>query len=99
MNDNRFLPVRAFPEFIGAYVVFHPHGVIGIFANHQHKGLYDRFSVISGINLQLCLCSFMAGNAIRQHHLIQLLVAEIIKIYIGTSHSKGCAGITIFNCF
>ena len=98
VNDDRLIPVCTLSEFIGFDIAFYPGSVIGIFAHHQHERFNNMPPVVGGINLQLRLCSFMAGDTIRQHHFVQLLVTEIVEVNIRAGYGIRSSGITILDC-
>ena len=69
----------------------------GIFTDHQHKRLHDRLSMVDSINLQFPFGALMTGDAVQQHHFVQLLVTKVVKINIGASDSKGGASIAVLD--
>ena len=104
VNDEGFIAVRAASEGIRFHKLFHLSCVMRVFADHQHEWLdrphrLFRSTVVGCIELQLPLGIFVAGNSIRQHQLIQLLIAKIVKVDICPRYSKGSSCITILDRF
>ena len=97
MDDDCFIAVCAVAEFIGFDKTFHPRCVVSILTHNKHKRLHDRLAVIGGIDLQLAFGAFVTGYAVQEHHFIELLVTEIIKIDVGAGDRKRGAGITILD--
>ena len=71
--------------------------MVGIFTDHQHKRLHDRLSMVDSINLQFPFGALMTGDAVQQHHFIQLLVPKVVKINVGACDSKGCMSIAVLD--
>ena len=61
-------------------------GFSPILANYEHKRLHHRLAVIGSVDFQFALCAFMAGDAVQQHHFIQLFIAEVIEINVRAGH-------------
>ena len=102
MNDDGLIAVRSIPELVGADVALYPGGVCGVLADHQHERLYCADgpvwgAVVGGVQLQFPLCVFVAGDTVGQHQLVQRLVAEVIKINVGTGHREWSAGVSVLN--
>ena len=73
--------------------------MICILANYEHKRLHHRLAVIGSVDFQFALCALMAGDAVQQHHFIQLFITKVIKINVRAGHGIGRAGIAVLNCF
>ena len=71
--------------------------MVGVLADNKHKRFYKPFAVIGSVNLQLAFCVFVTGDAVQQHHFIELLIAKVIKINIGTGNRIRSTGIAILN--
>ena len=99
MDNDRFVPVCTIPELIRLDITLHPGSMIGIFTDHQHERLYNRLSMVCGIDRQLAPCVFVAGDSVQQHQFVQLLVPKIVEINIGTGDGKWRPGIPILNRF
>ena len=104
MNGDCLVTVRTVSELIGFDEAFCPSSMVSIFTDYQHKRLYEPnrllwSAVIGGVHLQLALDSFMAGNPIQQHQLVQLFVAKIEEVNVAAGHGKGGAGIAVLNSF
>ena len=78
--------------------MLHPGCVICILANYEHKRLHHRLAVIGSVDFQFALCAFMAGDAVQQHHFIQLFITEVIEINVRAGHGIWGAGIAILDC-
>ena len=53
--------------------------------------------MIGSVNLQLAFRVLMTGDAVQQHHFIELLIAKVVKINIGTGNRIRSTGIAILN--
>ena len=97
MNNDGFVAVCAATELVRLYKLLHPCCMVGIFTDHQHKRLHDRLSMVDSINLQFPFGALMTGDAVQQHHFIQLLVPKVVKINVGACDSKGCTSIAVLD--
>ena len=97
MNNDGFVAVCAATELVRLYKLLHPCCMVGIFTDHQHKRLHDRLSMVDSINLQFPFGALMTGDAVQQHHFIQLLVPKVVKIDVGACDSKGCTSIAVLD--
>ena len=55
--------------------------------------------MIGSVDFQFALCAFMAGDAVQQHHFIQLFITEVIEINVRAGHGIWGAGIAILDRF
>ena len=85
------------PELVRLHKLLYPCCMVGIFTDHQHKRLHDRLSMVDSINLQFLFGAFMTGDAVQQHHLVQLLITKVVKINVGACDGKGRASIAVLD--
>ena len=82
MDGNRLVHIPPVAELFRPDEIQNFLRMLGIFADNQHKRLYDRFSVIFRIGSQMQFRTFMAFDTVQQHHLVQLFFAEIVAINV-----------------
>ena len=97
MDDNGLVSISSAAKFIGLDKLLHPGRMVGVLADDQHKRFYKPLAVIGSVNLQLAFRVLMTGDAVQQHHFIELLIAKVVKINIGTGNRIRSTGIAILN--
>ena len=87
MDGNRLVHIPPVAELFRPDEIQNFLRMLGIFADNQHKRLYDRFPVIFRIGSQMQFRTFMAFDTVQQHHLVQLFFSEIVAVNVRPTDS------------